>query len=273
MRSPLCSRAAGLGGFGIGMAAALGAPPRIATHDVATRALLDAMPTAPGRARIRRIDRLICRLRATGWWSALDGLYLLGAHDEPAAKLNWKTPGSYSLSSVGSPAFTPDRGFKGDGASYLTTSINIATLGGQYGLDSAVLGAYVYSANTVASALDVALGTSRLASNASLAGYGARVNDAAALLTSGAPAVGHYAGRRSSSAGREVWKNGALVAGPDTNASTAMATGLTLLSGVAGANASDAGLSFVYFGAAMTNQQMMPLHVALMEYMQRLGDS
>ena len=237
-----------------------------------TRLLLDAMTVKPTSTRARQINRLIAALKACGCWTRLDVLYMLAAHDSQAALLNWKSPGTFTLQANNSPTFTADRGYAGDGVSMnLTNAYNPSTFGGAYTLNDAMLGVYVHSALTLVSAIDMQIGNARLQTNAAVTAYGCRVNDVSALANGGPVAVGHWVGRRSVSTGREIWKNGALVFGPDAVASTALAGTLTLLAGTAAANPSNARLSFAYAGGAVDAGGMSTKHSALMQYMQAVG--
>jgi hypothetical protein len=80
--------------------------------------VINAMTTQPSAARRDLIHRTVRLLKATVVWYTMDIIYYMAAHDEQAAKLNWKNPGTYSLfvdSDTGGSAsditFTVDRGF------------------------------------------------------------------------------------------------------------------------------------------------------------------
>jgi hypothetical protein len=89
-------------------------------------ALFAAMTTPPTAARKTLIDACIVSLKAAGVWSKLDAFYMTAAADSQAARLNWKTPGSQTLSAVNSPTFTADRGYQGDGISaHLTAAVDL----------------------------------------------------------------------------------------------------------------------------------------------------
>lgn len=238
-----------------------------------TRSLVDAMTVKPTSTRMRRIDRVIRGLKQSGVWDKLDVFYMLAAHDSQAARLNWKTPGTYTLTVNNSPVFTADRGYQGDGVSgYLSSTLDVSTAGGQYALNSAVFGVYVNAVNSVASGFDLTIGTTgRLSHNAGLTGYGVRVNDGSANLNIGAPTVGHFAGRRNIAGGKEGWKNGVLTAGPDVVASTALSSGFALLGTTAGASPSNARLSAAYLGGAPTDAQMAEMNTHLLTYLQGVG--
>lgn len=87
-----------------------------------TGALLSAMTTEPDDTRKTLIDTTIKALKTAGIWAKLDTLYFLAAHNAQAARLNWKSPGTFTLSPVNSPTFTTDTGYASDGStSYLNS--------------------------------------------------------------------------------------------------------------------------------------------------------
>lgn len=84
--------------------------------DTDALALIARMAVQPDKPRAKLIETLVKDLKSSGVWQALDGLYIMAAHDAQAARLNWRgdllnlTPGA-------APAFTADRGYQGDGGS------------------------------------------------------------------------------------------------------------------------------------------------------------
>ena len=89
-----------------------------------TVTLLNAMGSPPNDARKTLIDNLITDLIDAGVWDKLGVFYVLAAHIESAALLNWKNPSFGLLANQVSMAFTVDGGFTGNGqinanASYL----------------------------------------------------------------------------------------------------------------------------------------------------------
>lgn len=94
----------------------LGGGARAVTYDAAASTLFAAMTTPPTTARKAQINTLILALKAAGVWSLLDVFYVLAAADSQAARLNWKTPGTFDAVAVSSPSFTADRGYTGDGS-------------------------------------------------------------------------------------------------------------------------------------------------------------
>jgi hypothetical protein len=246
----------------------------LAGLDPSTKALVAAMTGAPTADRVSLINSTIKLLKATGVWPLLDVLYVMGAHDAQAASLNWKNPGTYSLAVTGSPVFTADRGYKGDGVSgYLTASgYDPSTAGLNYTQDSATAGAYIQAAPTTPSSFELAvqLGIMRLATAAAVTTLVIRANDGTGLNTAGVYGVGHFATRRSAASVRSAWKNGASI-NSDATASTAMGTSFNLLANSAAASPSDARLSMAYLGGSMPDAQMALLHSTMLTYLTAVG--
>lgn len=236
----------------------------LAGRNPATNALVSAMTTTPSGERVGLINQTIMGLVSAGLWDKLDVLYMLAAHDEQAGRLNWKNPGTFTLTANNSPTFTVDRGFQGDGAtSDLSSTYNPSTFGGAYTLNSAMMGEYTRVANTVASAADMSMSSvGRIASNAGLTGQIMRVNDATVGNMGSIPQAGHFVARRPSAVGRDAWRNGIQTAVMDAVASTTIATAFRLLS-LGGGGFANAQLSFAYASGAMTDAEMVQCDAAL----------
>ncbi|MBY2997829.1 FAD-dependent oxidoreductase [Rhizobium leguminosarum] len=100
-----------------------GAPaePITFTYQTATATLAAALPSVPRENRKKSMDRLVWRGQQTGktWWSKLVGLYIADPEGLEADWLiNWKSPGTFNLTKVGSPTF--------NSTGYFTTSANTA---------------------------------------------------------------------------------------------------------------------------------------------------
>ncbi len=84
-----------------------------------TLVLIDEMDVAPTLERKIIINALIGAIKDAGVWDKLDDLYVLAAHDDQAARINWIAP-TEELTKVNSPTFQIDEGFDTDGStSYL----------------------------------------------------------------------------------------------------------------------------------------------------------
>lgn len=99
----------------------------IGNYEPETLTLLDRMSVRPDSDRRTAINNLVNTLKTAGIWVKLDGLYVLAAHHEQAARLNWVRAAA-DLTAINSPAFEVDTGFTGDGSTaYLSNGESIAT--------------------------------------------------------------------------------------------------------------------------------------------------
>lgn len=234
--------------------------------------LFKAMMVQPLPGRKAAYDRFIRTLKLNDIWQKLDVLYVLAAHDAQAARLNLVAPASFALAVTGSPVFTVDQGYAGDGSTALLTATGYSpasVAGSRQTLDSSTLGIFTRTAasyNGSASRIDLYTGTARLGRRSSAENdYAWRMNDGTSANTalggsSGSNQVGHFALRRTASDERSVWREGAQVA-TNSQASTTLGTGFILF-GVT-ANFSDAQISVAYAGSSLTDGQMATMNTAI----------
>jgi hypothetical protein len=102
-----------------------------AGYDPDAQAIIDEMTVEPDDTRKAAINTAVIELKATGVWSKLDAFYMLYAHDEQAARINWKAPAGVKASKIGTTdaEFVADRYYRGNRspASALTTNLTLAT--------------------------------------------------------------------------------------------------------------------------------------------------
>lgn len=202
------------------------------TYDAATVALLAAMAVQPDATRAELIDDTIIALKAAGIWDELDRLWVMAAHTEQAALLNWLNPAAGNLIAVNAPTFTVDQGHAGNGTtSYLNTQFKPSTDGVNYTLNDASFGLY---SRTAVYQQSVDIGTyetlvdrrSTLALHYNTSGGNkaiGRTNQASAspLLPGNLSSIGLFVVRRAGSGAQQILKNGASL-GDNTTASTAL---------------------------------------------------
>lgn len=241
------------------------------SYDAAASALFAAMSVQPSGARKAIDNTFILALKAATLWDKSDVYYVTAAHDEQAARLNWKNPSTFSLSANGAPVFAVDRGYKGDGtAAYLSSAYNPTTFGGAHQLNSAVIGAWVQAASTVNSSMDLYTGTGRIGLSSTGTTVQGRINDAASMnIGAAAPAAGHYTMRRTLSIERSGWVSGVNL-GSNAQVSTANATSFVLL-GTGSANFSNGRIAAAYAGGGFTDADMAAMHSILANYMTAVG--
>jgi len=234
-----------------------------------TRVLVAAMAVPPAGARVAQIDTLIKSLKAADVWRLLDALYLLAGHDSQAARLNWKSPGAFTLSPSNAPTFLADRGYTGDGATSGLNGPNLATFGGQYALNNAHMGVWCGTdATEIVGDVGATLNVIR-AHNGAATCY-LRANSGAVQPTiSPATAVGHTLWSRDNSDSIEAYKNGVSL-GTQALVSTSISSAAF---GVcyAGTGFSTKRIQAAHVGAALTAAQIAALYAALAIYMAALG--
>lgn len=88
-------------------------------------AFLTRMAEKPTTERAQLYDAMFRAAKTHGFWAKMVALWVHAAHTPLAGRMNWKGNAAYDCVPVNNPAFTVDRGFKGDGASsYLDTGFN-----------------------------------------------------------------------------------------------------------------------------------------------------
>lgn len=105
-------------------------------YQTQTDTLAAALPSVPRVNRKKSMDRMIWRGQQTGrsWWSKLIGLYIADPEGLEADWLiNWKTPGTYNLTKVGTPTFNSTGYFTTSAnTSYYQTGIPLSALGTRF---------------------------------------------------------------------------------------------------------------------------------------------
>ena len=116
---------------------------RITSLDPDAQILIDAMSVSPPMNRAVLISDHIITKKDIGSWQESDIYYMMAAHHEQVSRLNWKSPGNFTLTANGDITFTVDRGWQGDGSTgYLDTGWIPATHGVNYTLNDASFGVY-----------------------------------------------------------------------------------------------------------------------------------
>jgi hypothetical protein len=201
-------------------------------------------------------------------------MWVLAAHDEQAGRLNWKSPGTYTLTAVNSPAFTTDRGFTGNGSSaYLNTGFVPSVVVGNFARDSAHLGAWNLTEGTSdmhIAGLDSGAATSVSIIPRSAAGNTVvRINDGTNLSAARSSALGHFVANRSGASAKESYQDGASI-GSAATASTALADkeifGLRHTT-----NYSSRQMAALHAGSSLSSGDVAAVHTALNDYLVAVG--
>lgn len=241
------------------------------SYDPAAVAIFNAFTTPPDSARKTVINNCVVALKAGGVWDLLDILYFTAAADSQAARINWKTPGSFTLSPSNSPAFAADRGYTGDGA---TSSLvaGVLTSAILIGSQNSVC-QFVWSRtdSNVANSFDVGVSNSNNLICAGRIGttMSVRPNSTVASTPSTGDSIGHYGWSRSGASAGSVYKNGSSLT-TFSSASAAFPGGnITVLSSAGGFSPRQ--ISHMCMGANLSGAQVTALYNAVLAYLQAVG--
>jgi hypothetical protein len=252
-------------------------PPPEPVHTFANAeatALVGRMTTAPNYYRKRLIDETIGGLKADGLWAKLDCLYLCAAHDQQAAKLNWKMA-LFDLADPGAtaPAFAANGGFTGDGVTdYLDSTFTPGLSGGVYAQNNCQMWEWV--GNDVSATAQIDLGNASAQICARSATFVRTRGQSSSNSQSTLPAntsIGMAAWSRNNSANFDVFKNGALIENKVQASSVLVSTPFYLLAqagvGPAPVSFSARQIRAAGWGSALTAPEMTNLYNRLATYM------
>jgi hypothetical protein len=236
-----------------------------------SRALFAAATVQPTPGRKGYIDKFIRALMASGCWTKIDVMWVLAAHDEQAGRLNWKSPGSFTLTAVNSPTFTTDRGFASNGStSYLDTGWDWGTDGVQYTQNNAHIAAYIHTTGNS----NPFFGTGGASYNVqvgSVSGGRITVNTGSSLNAGGsAVAPLQIVGRRNVSTDQTVLRDGVQIA-TGANASSTTASTQDIAFGKNGPTYGTARVSIGSLGAYLDDTEALAFYNACNAYMVALG--
>ncbi|GAA1790173.1 hypothetical protein GCM10009795_039850 [Nocardioides hankookensis] len=236
-----------------------------------TNRIVNRMTVLPRQARVTLIKTLVKSLIDNGIWDKLDGFYMLAAHDEQAARLNWRGGPAQDLTSVNSPIFTTDRGFQGDGTtSYLTTSLS-GTGADQYKQDDAFMGLWCITNASSNTGHGVSGAGNGYINPRSVAGaIVLRANSGSTLTFAGmTDSSGLTAWSRPDNANVTAYKNGSVF-GTQSSASVALGTNNFEICRNQ-TNYSSRQIAFAAFGARLTDAQQAALYTAVRTYLLAVG--
>ena len=202
---------------------------------------------------------LICGAVTDGWWSKLDGLYILNTQTSTAALLNLIST-SFPLTNNGALTFTADHGYaQSNNTSYLSTTFaasggtnytqNSASFGG-WTKDTALIGAGYVS--PIWGDGDQQENRILLANNAGGSGYYTAINQPNYAPCSGANSVyvGLWILNRTGSTASQLYNNGSTIGSACATASQAR-NAITWRTSDSGGNSSEA-MAMLFMGSALT---------------------
>jgi len=226
--------------------------------------------TDPGDTRRGLIDTCIGELKAAGVWAKLDVLYLFAAHDAQAAQRNW-IQDAFNATPSGSPTFTADRGYAGDGAGgFVDTNFNDLTGSALWTQDTLSLGAYI---NQYAGGSNSFLGLtsgSNLRMGASTTAITTRVHSGTSFnpgITN--PSPGHMAITRDTATTSRCLRNGVSV---NTSGAVSVAGVNANVVAFRSASAYNADrMACLHMGGFLTPAEVADLYGAILAYLTALG--
>lgn len=246
-------------------------------YDAATYALLEKMSVKPSRERARLIDATIKKLKRHGIWYKLDVLYVMAAHASQAANLNWKNPGTHTLTAIGGGAtFTADRGYQGNGSS---TAMSCGYVPSTNGVSFTQDDASIWCWNNL-DQQDAQPSVGRVASigyhilgrNASN-NMGGRLNDNDVTTRANSNGIGLFGISRPAAGTKRYWRNGAQVGTDISGASTGVSTVASFAAGGGAATAWEDNQTALYaLGAALSGLESSFDEICR-TYMQGVGNA
>lgn len=233
-----------------------------------TTSLLARMSTYPGNARAYQIDTLIGALKTGGVWAKLDALYVLAAHEQASAVLNWRST-SYNLTSGTPPTFVADRYVQGNGSTqFYDTGFDPTTaVTPNFVQNSAHLGIWqvLAGSNQPAGATSVVI-TPATPNTIIRINSGSGVNQAAAAAT------GHFIGNRPDSANVIGYYNGSP---GSLTANASSAPGAESFYVAARNQAADtfnnSRIAIVHFGSSLSGSEAAAAYNAFATYLSGVG--
>lgn len=222
-------------------------------------------------------DRFIRRLKALEIWQKLDVLWVLRAPNQTMAVVNWKNPGTFTLTEVNSPTFDKG-GYTSNGTtSYLNTGWNASTNGVNYTLNDCAFGTYANGgSDAAANTLQVGARSAGFANQIWLRAWVATVFASAVntdndITVTSTTQFGFNVCQRTSSTANEIFRNGVSV-GTGSLASTAIPNANMFICAGNDSSAvemlSTVRISLAWFGASLTASQHAGFSAAWDAYMQ-----
>lgn len=234
--------------------------------------IVNRMTVLPTQARRGLITAFIGALINADVWDRMDGLYLMAAHDEQAAKLNWRGVGAQDLVNVNGCVFDPNKGLQGDGStSYLTTGL-AGNAADNYKRDSAFAAIWSLSNSGNNAWHDMSgAGGMYINSQAATGSVAVRCNNSSASSVAApvATSTGLTAINRNSATEFDLWRDDVLLGTP-TNASEAVSSAVFWI-GRNATNYSGRKFALAAIGGGLTPAQYAAFYAAARAYLVAVG--
>ena len=185
-----------------------------------------AMSPQPTTARCLLISQTITALKAAAIWDNCDILYVLAAHADQPARLNWKNPATFLLATGGTaPTFVVDQGFMGNGVDgRLEPGWATQTHGVQFTLNSGSIWVWSRTAGTsnVGDIGRQAAAGAYIIARSAAGNMTGRLNDNDVTNQANADGSGWIGNQRVDAATKRYWRNGVQVGTDISAASTTL---------------------------------------------------
>jgi hypothetical protein len=237
-------------------------------------AIFAAFTTPPTTARKSIINTLVGTLLhgSTDVWDELDYLYVMAANDSQAASINWKHPGTATLTAVNSPTFTANQGFNSDGStSYLTTGVGF-TSGTQLTQNSVDLGGWLLGS---AASNSFIVGQQTSGAYTLFPGgtnLGARLSTTGTDNLAETATAGYFTGVRTSASADTLYYNGASIGSPNSTSTGTTGSGNAQILDSAGFFSPSTSIaSVMHFGGQMSAADVANACAAFGAYLVSVG--
>jgi hypothetical protein len=246
----------------------------LTTYTSEAQALFTAMSSEPDATRKGVINTCIAALKTAGVWTKCDRIYVFAAHDAQAARLDWKTPGTDTLTVSGAPVFTTDQGYQGDAVSgYLYGATNFSAFT-QFTQNSAHISVWNRSDVTSTKSLfgTLTLATTVANPKTGVPGFIYRVNQNSGTEHTGlAGYTGHMLAVRTGASATTAYRNGSSVG---TGSVASVAPSADPLGVFRAANTQFNGeqqAALISIGAALNATEASDFYTAVQTYMTAVG--
>jgi hypothetical protein len=237
-------------------------------------AIFAAFNTPPTTAYKVAINNLVAALLANpaNVWGKMDYLYVMAAADAQSALINWKNPGTATLTNVNSASFTANEGYNSDGStSYLSAGVGF-TSGGQLSQNSAALGGWLIGTASTNSFVPGQQNAGVYTLFGDSAGMGARLSTSATDTSATAGQTGYLTASRTAAAVDTLYVNGAPVATPNSTSTGSTGSGnIQILASATFFSPATSIAAIVHVGGAMTSQDVANACGAFGAYLVAVG--
>lgn len=254
-------------------AAAQAAPYTFA--DSSAEAVNAAMAVKPPLYARQAMDTFVAELKTGGVWSLSDVLYIPAAgFSGPDQLINWKNPGTFNASVVGTPTQSPGKGIaSASNSDYFDTNWNMVTNAVNYTQNSAhlLIGVDTDLVNFSISAGNLSSATVSMLIRNPSDQFALRLNAVSQQLLTNTSGIGRFLMNRTGSTASEAFRNGVSL-GTSTNASGAVVSGKLAL-GRGAVNFNPRRITVAGAGAGLTGPQIAAYEAALAKFLTALGIS